>query len=147
MLDAELPLDAHAEALVFAASRAQAMAEIVEPALARGETIVADRFVHSSLVYQGAVRGLGVEAVRAINEFATHGRRPDLVVLLDVCLADARARGATDTADRFEGESDAFVERVLAAYREVCAGALVLDGHDDPALIADRIWKAVNGHR
>ena len=144
MLDADLPLDARAEALVFAASRAQGMAEIVEPALARGAIIVADRFVDSSLVYQGAVRGLGVEAVRSINAFALRGLEPDLVILLDVKLEDARARRQGSESDRFEDESDEFAERVLRAYREVCTGAVVIDAHGEPARVAERVWEAVH---
>ena len=144
VLDADLPLDARAEALVFAASRAQGMAEIVEPALARGEIIVADRFVDSSLVYQGAVRGLGVEAVRSINAFALRGLAPDLVILLDVRLEDARARRQGGEGDRFEDESDEFARRVLAAYREVCSDAVVIDAHGAPELVAEQVWQAVH---
>ena len=144
VLDAALPLDARAEALVFAASRAQGMAEIVEPALARGAIVVADRSVISSLVYQGAVRELGVEQVRSINAFALRGLEPDLVLLLDVRLEDARARRGEAAGDRFEDESDEFARRVLEAYREICADAVVIDAHGDPEHVAEQVWEAVH---
>jgi dTMP kinase len=104
--------DPHAEALLFAAARAQLVATELTPRLQRGETIVLDRFVDSSLAYQGAGRGLGIDAVRAMNAFAPV---PDRTIYLridpEVALARVGDRGA---ADRFE-ELD-FLRRVAAAY-------------------------------
>src|SRR4051794_10187338 len=76
--DPALRVGAAAEALIYAAARAQLVQEAVRPELARGRTVLLDRFVDSSLAYQGAARGLGIEAVRAINELATGGLRPDV---------------------------------------------------------------------
>src|SRR3954469_6246790 len=76
VLDPAATLAPRAEALLFAAARAQVVAEVIQPALARGAVVVADRFVDSSLVYQGLVRGLGLEHVRTVNEFATEGFQP-----------------------------------------------------------------------
>lgn len=109
--------DAHAEALLFAAARAQLTATEIVPRLERGETLVIDRFADSSLAYQGAGRGLGVETVRAMNAFAPV---PDRTLLLriapEVALARAGGRGATD---RFEDLG--LLRRVAAAYDELAA--------------------------
>jgi dTMP kinase len=107
-----------AEALMMAADRAEHVAEVIRPALARGAWVVSDRHVPSSLVYQGVVRGLGVDAVAALSAFATDGLTPDLVVLLDVDDATAEARRSGES-DRLEREGAAFHARVRAAYREL----------------------------
>lgn len=111
------PFDAHAEALLFAAARAQLVATEIAPRLARGETIVLDRFVDSSLAYQGAGRGLGLETVRAMNAFAPV---PDRTFLLRIDPAEGLARvSGRGAADRFEDL--AFLTRVAAAYDELSA--------------------------
>lgn len=117
-----------AEALLMAADRAEHVAEVIAPALARGAWVVSDRHVPSSLVYQGVVRGLGVDAVAALSAFATDGLTPDLVVLLDVDDATAEARRSGES-DRLEREGAAFHARVRAAYRELAAahGWVVVD--------------------
>jgi dTMP kinase len=107
-----------AEALLFAADRAHHVDTVITPALDAGSVVLADRFVDSSLAYQGAGRNLSVEDVRRISRFATGDLRPDLTVLLDipaaVGLARIRGRGA---ADKVEAESLAFHERVRGAFR------------------------------
>ena len=101
------PVTPVAEALLMAADRAQHVATEIEPALARGDWVVCDRYVPSSLVYQGVVRGLGVEHVAALSDVATQGLTPDLVLVLDV--ADAVAAGASGfRPDRLEREGDDF---------------------------------------
>src|SRR4051812_49413934 len=106
------PFDPHAEALLFAAARAQLVATEIAPRLARGETVVIDRFVDSSLAYQGVGRGVGVETVRAMNAFAPV---PDLTILLriDPEIGLQRVGGRGD-ADRFEDLE--FLRRVATAY-------------------------------
>ncbi len=111
------PFDAHAEALLFAAARAQLVATEIAPRLARGETLVLDRFTDSSLAYQGAGRGLGIDAVRAINAFAPV---PERTLLLRIDPAAGLQRvGGRGAADRFEDL--AFLTRVAAAYDELAA--------------------------
>ncbi len=100
-------VDARAEALLMAADRAEHVATVVRPALARGAWVVSDRHVPSSLVYQGVVRGLGVDAVAALSSFATDGVVPDLVVVLDVDDATAESR-RTPGEDRLEREGREF---------------------------------------
>src|SRR4051795_6327969 len=110
--DPALTIGPRAEALLYAAARAQLVEERLDPALERGELVLLDRFVDSSLAYQGAGRGLGVEAVRAINDFGTGGLRPDLTLLLRVAGAPGRARQDVrgEAPDRLEREQDAFFE-------------------------------------
>src|SRR2546429_4046614 len=101
LLDGDEPLEPTTEALLLAADRAQEIAEVIRPALARGADVVSDRYVPSSLAYQGVGRGLGVEKVEKLNRWATGGLEPDLVVVLDVDEAVATSRRATP-GDRLE---------------------------------------------
>jgi dTMP kinase len=119
--DPDAVIGARAEALLYAAARAQLVSERLEPALAAGTTVLLDRFVDSSLVYQGVGRWLGIDAVRAINAFATHGLTPDrtLLLVLDPALGRARSRRRDALPDRLEREDDAFFERIGAAYRRL----------------------------
>ena len=136
--------DPTTEALLMAADRAQHVAEVIRPALDRGEWVVSDRFVPSSLVYQGVARGLGVEAVATASSWATGGLEPDLVVVLDVDddVADARR----DESDRLEREGSDFHASVRAGYRALAAshGWTVVDANGPPELVADLVWKVVS---
>ncbi len=119
--DPELRIGARAEALLYAAARAQLVEEAVEPLLASGTWVLLDRFVDSSLAYQGGGRALGVEAVRRINEFGTRGMRPDRTLWLTVDPATGRARSRTrpEPVDRLEREQDGFFRRIEQAYCEL----------------------------
>ena len=107
-----------AEALLFAASRAQHVALVIRPALTDGAWVVCDRFVDSSLAYQGAARGLGIDAVWAINAPALDGCLPDLAIVLDVPPAVADARD-TGPKDRIEVEGIELQHAVVDGYREL----------------------------
>jgi dTMP kinase len=114
------PCDARAEALLFAAARAELVAEEIRPRLDAGATLVLDRFVDSSLAYQGGGRGLGIEAVRAINDFGTGGLVPDRTLYLRVDPQRGIDRvGGRGAADRFEDLE--FLQRVADAYEELAA--------------------------
>jgi dTMP kinase len=123
--DPTLHWSAAAEALLYAAARAQLVQERLTPLLADGALVLLDRFVDSSLAYQGAGRGLGVERVRTINELATDALRPDRTLLLRLSAQTGRARRAARTSastgppDRLEQEDDAFFERIAEAYEEL----------------------------
>jgi len=121
--DPGLEVDPRAEALLYAAARAQLVAERIEPLLAAGEWVLLDRFVDSSLAYQGAGRGLGIEQVRSLNRFATGGLVPDRTLLLriDAGAGLARAGGRGEGVDRLEREQVAFFDAVAAAYDELAA--------------------------
>ena len=104
-----------AEALLFAADRAEHVASVVEPSLARGAVVLSDRYVDSTLAYQGARRELSPADLEALAVFATGGRLPDLTVLLDVSPELGRSR-RTDGDDRIEAESDNYHARVRASF-------------------------------
>ena len=147
LLDPARRLDARTEALLMAAARAQHVAEVIEPALAAGRDVVTDRFVGSSLAYQGFGRGLPLEDVAALSHFATAGVAADVVVLLDVPDADAAAR--RDAApDRLEAEGDEFHRRVLDGFARLAAEDprwVVVDGRGGVDEVAERVWAAVSG--
>lgn len=143
--DAGEGMSAEAELLLFAASRAQLMREVIRPELAKGRLVIADRFLDSTTVYQGVARGLDAAAVAAINGFATAQRKPDLTILLDVDLATGRRRasGRQDEPDRMERESDAFFENVRQGYLRLAAAEperiTVIDATLDPQTVHAQI--------
>ena len=109
-----------AEATLFAAARAQLVEEVIRPALARGADVVCDRYLDSSLAYQGIGRELGVDRVLELNLVATGGLLPDKTFLLDLPVDEAARRRGGDS-DRLEAEGREFAERVGIAYRELAA--------------------------
>lgn len=119
--DPGLRIGGRAEALLYAAARAQLVEEAIMPLLERGTWVLLDRFVDSSLAYQGGGRGLGIEQVRAINRFATAGIEPDrtLLLVVDPALGRLRSRERAEPPDRLEAEHDEFFERIEAGYREL----------------------------
>lgn len=138
-------LGPRAEALLLAAARAQHVAEVIGPALAAGRHVVTDRFSHSSLAYQGHGRGLPLEEVRALSEWATGGLWPDVVVLLDLPAHEAEARRGRP--DRFEAEGGDFHRRVEEGFRALAADDpgrwRVVDGSGTVEEVAARVWEAV----
>lgn len=143
--EGDAPCD-RAEALLMAAARAQHVDRVVVPALARGDDVVTDRYIGSSLAYQGVGRGLGIAAVAAVSEFAVDGVEADLVVLLDVDTAEAVAR-LDGSLDRIEQAGDEFHARVAAAYRDLAAADpqhwIVVDGRGTVDEVAQCLQTAV----
>ena len=137
-------LDARAEALLIAADRAQHVAEVIRPALGRGAVVVSDRYIPSSLAYQGVARGLGVEEIARLSDWATAGLEPDLVVVFDVPAEDAELRRA-GPEDRMEREPAEFRALVNQAYRDLADhfGWILLDGTAPIEEVADEVWKLV----
>jgi len=128
LLDPEAPLTAETEALLFAASRAQLVREVIQPALARGALVLVDRFLLSTYAYQGAGRGLPLAALRSINAVATAGLAPTCTLLLTLPLTEAMARmTARGAADRMEREDGVFHARVAAAFTEALSPAWQAD--------------------
>jgi dTMP kinase len=120
LLDPEVELHPRAEALLFAAARAELVEAVIRPALERGAVVLCDRYLDSSLAYQGAARGLGQGPVEEVNRFATGGLLPDLVVLLDLDPASGLRRRAGQL-DRIEAQDLGFHQRVRQAFRDLAA--------------------------
>jgi dTMP kinase len=139
-------VDARAEALILAAARAQHVAEVIRPALERGETVVSDRYIPSSIAYQGFGRGLPPDEVRAMNEWATGGLWPDVIVLLEMAPEDASTRLGAER-DRLEAAGDGFHQRVADGYRELASADpdrwVVVDATGPVEAVAERILAAV----
>jgi dTMP kinase len=121
VIDPDLHVTARTEALLYAAARAQLVEEAIGPLLSHGTWVLLDRFIDSSLAYQGGGRGLGIDAVRSINEFAIRTARPDrtLLLVIDRRLGRSRSRSRAAEPDRLEREQDDFFERTAAAYLEL----------------------------
>jgi dTMP kinase len=121
LADPALQIGAATEALLYAAARAELVSARLAPLLQRGTDVLLDRFIDSSLAYQGAGRELGIERVRAINELAGGGLVADRTLLLEIppALARERLRARGGAPERLEGEQEAFFERVAGAYKEI----------------------------
>lgn len=139
-----------AEAALYAASRAQHVEQLIRPALARGATVICDRYLDSSVAYQGIARGLGLERVLELNLAAVGGLLPDRTILLEIGVAEAATRMGLER-DRLEREGDAFRSRVAAAYRELALRFpdrfVTVDGTAAPETIAEEIRGAVRSGR
>lgn len=131
-----------AEAALFAAARAQLVEEVIRPALERGADVVCDRYIDSSLAYQGIARGLGLERVLELNLAATGGLLPDRTFLLLLPPEGAAGR-RQELPDRIEREGDGFAARVDRAYRELAASfadrIVAVDATREPAELAEEI--------
>lgn len=141
-------IDERTEALMYAAARAAHVAQFIAPHLAKGTHVVSDRFVDSSLAYQGVGRGLGIDQVAAINAFATDSLSPDLTILLDISAVDGRARriaasGGVEVSDRLEAEPDEFHERIRQAFLSLAQATperyLVLDANQPAQALHDQV--------
>lgn len=146
--DAMTPL---AELLLFEAARAQVMDEVIEPALARGEVVVCDRFTDSTLAYQGYGRELGASLVRSTNDLACGGRYPDRTLLLvlddDVARERVESRSADGTGDRMESAGDAFRMRLRAGFDEIAAAeperVRIVDANGSVEQVHERIREGI----
>lgn len=146
---------AQTEALLYLAARAQHTAEVIQPALAAGTTVICDRYTDSTLAYQGYGHGLPLAELMRMDAFATGGLRPDLTVYLDLPVAVGLARKQGPEWNRLEGQTLAFHERVRAGYQALIARAperyLVLDAErpiDElaaalTAAVVERLWSRV----
>lgn len=154
ILDPESDLAGSTEALLYAAARAQNVEEVIRPALAEGKLVLADRFVDSSVAYQGYALGRGVEAVRQVNAFATGGLLPDLTLLLDVTpevgLARVGRRALASSGDRIEQRKLDYHRRVREYYLRLAdeepgrVRVVPTDGRTPDELEED-LWAAIVG--
>ena len=146
--DDDPPCD-RSELLLFLAARAQLVREVIRPALAAGKWVVSDRFSDSTKAYQGYGRGLPLDVIAAVNDFACEGLRPDLTVLLDVSPETARARmrrredATNTTADRIERAGDAFHARLRRGFAEMAAAEPDRIKVVDANGTVDEVWSAV----
>ncbi len=134
------------ELLLFAASRSQLVREKIQPALARGEFVICDRFFDSTTVYQGAARALDPALVKNLNDFAVTGCIPDLTFVLDIDRSTARARlGGRKLRDRMEEQPEEFHARVIKAYRELAERepqrVVLVDARLGIEAIEEQIWR------
>ncbi len=141
-----------AELLLYFADRAQNVAEVVRPGLNEGRVVLCDRYVESSLAYQGGGRGLSREAILSLAELATGGLRPDLIVLLDLPVEEGLGRvGRRGSHDRLESEKAAFHQRVREAYLELMAAEperwLRLDATAEPRTVFGLLWEALEARK
>jgi dTMP kinase len=138
-------IDPRTEALLIAADRAEHVAEVIRPALQRGAVVVSDRFIPSSLAYQGVARGLGVAEIARLSDWATGGLQPDLVVLLDV-PPDVATRRRQGPEDRMEREPAEFRALVNKAYRDLADqfGWTLIDGAAPVERVTEQVWAAVH---
>lgn len=144
LLDPSLAdMTAKAELLLYSASRAQLVDEVIGPALKAGKPVISDRYAASTIAYQGAGRGLGREVIDYLNRVVVRNCNPDITVFLDVPLEVAHQRMNNASMDRVEQEGRGFRERVAGAYRKMAADqgktSLLVDGTEEKNQLADRI--------
>jgi dTMP kinase len=145
-------IDDRAEALLYSAARAQLVAEVIRPTLDAGHVVLSDRYLDSTLAYQGYGRGISLDDLELVQHFAVQGTLPDLTILLDLPVELGLARKRAQDADagewtRFEAEAVAFHERVRAGYlalaRRAPARWQLVDATQPPAAIREQIWRIV----
>ena len=146
-------LGERAELLLFTASRAQLMKQVILPVLERGEWVLCDRFIDSTLAYQGFARGMDIDTLDRINDFAIHGRKPDLTLLLDLDIErgferlEERYANGAGAADRFERETRDFHHRVREGYQKLAqrepARFRMVNSDRPIETVSDEIWNLV----
>ncbi len=141
------------EFLLFAASRAQLIHEVILPALKKNHWVLCDRFSDSSLIYQGIARALPIPIINTINQFATHNITPTLTILLDISLKEAQARlnlrSQTESEfDRMEDQSTKFFRQVITGYRTLAQEnpdrIKLVSASDPPQTVAENIWRHIS---
>jgi dTMP kinase len=147
------PITERTEALLFAASRAQHVARVIRPAVDRGAVVICDRYLDSTLAYQGFGRSMPLDGLRAINGFGIEGMQPGLTLLLDLDVVDALARmrrrqqELAVAADRFEREASAFHQRVRDGFLALAAAEparfRIVNANQEPGAVFAAVWQAV----
>ncbi|MDZ8119778.1 dTMP kinase [Pontiella agarivorans] len=149
------PLADRAELLLFTASRAQLMDRVILPILDTGDWVVCDRFIDSTMAYQGYARGMDIATLDAINAFAIYDKKPDLTILLDLDIEvgfqrlEKRYAGSGESHDRFELEARDFHRRVRDGYQRLAEREderfCVIDANLPISEVASEVWNAVKG--
>jgi dTMP kinase len=146
------PLGPHAEAILFAAARADHLRQTIRPALESGKWVISDRFADSTRMYQGVLGNVDAKLIARLEKLTVGEDAPDLTVILDIPpeigLARASKRRGSATVDRFEGEAFDFHKKLREAYLELAERepqrCVVVDASGDPASVASAVWAAVN---
>ena len=139
-----IPMDTLTEALLMFAARRDHLVTLIEPALARGATVVCDRFTDASFAYQGGGRGLDLDILATLESWVQQGRQPDLTLWLDLPAATAaQRREAARVPDRFEVQDLAFFERVRTAYAKRCAAAPGRFETIEAAAALPQVWQQI----
>lgn len=144
-------MDARTEALLYAASRRQHLVEKVLPALQAGKTVISDRFIDSSLAYQGVGRGIGIDAVYSINQFAIEGHMPDKTIFLNIDAETGlqRINANRNYLDRLDQESEKFHDKVYEGYKQVIEKyhdrMIIVDASRDVDTVIQDAYTAVKG--
>ena len=138
-----------AETLLFSAARAELVTSVIHPALSAGQVVISDRYIYSTLAYQGSGRGLDLDTVHRLNQLSTGGLLPQLVVFLDLAPEAGLARKSGTPLDRFELEDGRFHDRVRRGYIELAQADperwLVLDSSQNRQTLAESVWQRVSG--
>jgi dTMP kinase len=145
------PLGPHAEAILFAAARADHLRQTIRPALERGQWVISDRFADSTRVYQGVLGNVDARLIARLEKITVGELTPDLTIILDIApeigLKRAGERRGNAAVDRFEGEAFEFHKKLREAYLELAQRepqrCVVIDASADPATVAERVWSAV----
>ena len=138
------PMDPLTEALLVFAARRDHLQRVIEQALARGDTVLCDRFTDASFAYQGGGRGFDLQVLQQLEQWVHHGLQPDLTIWFDLSAElAAQRRAAARTPDRFEQEGVAFFERVREGYRQRMNGALQRFVRVDASLERDAVWTQI----
>ena len=137
-----------AELMLFNASRAQLIEEVIRPELENGKMVICDRYTDSTIAYQSYGRGLNPDMVKAVNEAAAQGVVPDLTILLDIAAGEGFRRKQGQKPDRFEREAAGFHQRVRDGYLKLAEKEperwLVIDAHQSKERIEQIIWEKVS---
>ena len=147
--DPNMKMTVEAELLLFQASRAELIKSVIQPALARGEFVICDRFYHSTIAYQGYGRGMDIDVVRNAVNLATGGLEPDLVLVLDIDYRTANSRTANRAGDRFDDAPQDFHERVRKGFLELALNVPsktnieVIDASQSKEKVTEDIWKVI----
>lgn len=149
------PLSDRSELLLFTASRAQLMDQVILPILGSDGWVLCDRFIDSTLAYQGYARGMDIGILDSINEFAIYDRKPDLTILLDLDVEagfqrlESRYAGSDDSHDRFEREAREFHHKVRDGYHKLAEREperfVIVNADDSVEAVAANVWNAVKG--
>src|SRR3954452_21334930 len=146
------PLGPHAEAILFAAARADHLRQTIRPALERGQWVISDRFADSTRIYQGVLGNVDARLIARLEKLTVGELGPDLTIILDIPaeegLARASKRRGDGAIDRFEGEAFEFHKKLREAYLELAERepqrCVVINAGADPATVAEFVWAAVN---